>query len=47
MLNSWIPKGTIDWLERNLMVLIDKQGKSAKGYGRAKDLKWNGTISRT
>ncbi len=42
MLNDWIPKGTIKWLDRNLVVLIDQQGGSAKGYGRAKDLrKWN------
>ena len=39
MLNDWVTDGTIEWLERNLVVMVDKQGGSAKGYGRAKDLR--------
>jgi len=47
MLNSWIPQGTINWLEKNLLVMVDKKGGSAKGYGRAKDLKKNAIIQNT
>ena len=39
MLTDYITQGTIDWLERNLVVMIDKEGFSAKGCGRAKNLR--------
>jgi len=42
MLKHWVTDGTIKWLERNLVILIDKQGGSAKGYGGAKNLRKNG-----
>ncbi len=44
MFNDWVTQGTINWLERNLIVMIDKQGWSAKGYGRARDLRKNANI---
>ena len=39
MLNDWIPQGTINWLEKNLLVMIDLKGGSAKGYLRAGDIR--------
>ena len=44
MLNEWVTDGTIEWLKRNLVVMVDKQGGSAKGYGRAKNLRKNASI---
>jgi len=39
MLTDWIPQGTINWLDKNLLVVIDKEGGSAKGYLRAGDIR--------
>ena len=47
MLTDWIPQGTINWLDKNLLVVIDLKGGSAKGYGRAKSLRKNAIIQNT
>ena len=44
MLNDWVTDGTIEWLERNLVVMVDKQGWGAKGCGSAKNLRKNASI---